>query len=87
MNCRFCKNPLEYELINLGMTPLANSYLSQKNLHNEEKYYPLSVMVCNKCFLVQLSEDATSPENIFSDYVYFSSYSQTWMNHSEDFSK
>ena len=87
MNCRFCKNLLEYELINLGMTPLANSYLSQKNLHNEEKYYPLSVMVCNKCFLVQLSEDATSPENIFSDYAYFSSYSKTWMNHSEDFSK
>ena len=87
MNCRFCKNLLEYELINLGMTPLANSYLSQKSLYNEEKYYPLSVMVCNKCFLVQLSEDATSPENIFSDYAYFSSYSKTWMNHSEDFSK
>ena len=39
MNCRFCNNPLEYELINLGMTPLANSYLSQKNLHNEEKNF------------------------------------------------
>ena len=85
MNCRFCKNLLEYELINLGMTPLANSYLSQKNLHNEEKYYPLSVMVCNKCFLVQLSEDATSPENIFSDYAYFSSYSKIWLKHAESY--
>ena len=87
MNCRFCEKPLVYELIDLGMSPLANSYLSQTNLQNEEKYYPLRVMVCEKCFLVQLSEDATSPENIFSDYVYFSSYSKTWMNHSEDFAK
>jgi len=87
MNCRFCKNPLEYELINLGMTPLANSYLSQKNLNNEEKFYPLRVMVCEKCFLVQLPEDATSPEKIFSDYAYFSSYSKIWMNHAENFSK
>ena len=87
MNCRFCENLLVHELIDLGMTPLANSYLSQTNLDNEEKYYPLRVMVCEKCFLVQLSEDVTSPKNIFSDYAYFSSYSKTWMNHSENFSK
>lgn len=82
MNCRFCKQEISTLFISLGSSPLANSYLSKEQLSKAEPFYPLDVYVCDKCFLVQLFE-FESPENIFSDYAYFSSYSQTWLKHAE----
>lgn len=82
MNCRFCNEELKTLFVSLGFSPLANSYLSKEQLFKAEPFYPLDVYVCDKCFLVQLFE-FESPENIFSDYAYFSSYSQTWLKHSQ----
>jgi len=82
MNCRFCNAELKTLFVSLGFSPLANSYLSKEQLSKAEPFYPLDVYVCDKCFLVQLFE-FESPENIFSDYAYFSSYSQTWLRHSQ----
>ncbi len=78
--CRFCNNELKFIFADLGMSPLANSYLSAENLHKMEPHYPLCAYVCEKCYLVQLAE-YQSPENIFSDYLYFSSYSESWLKH------
>jgi len=68
------------------MSPLANSYLKQEELQQVEPYYPLHVNVCKECYLVQLPE-FTPPENIFSDYAYFSSYSEQWLNHSKAYTE
>ncbi len=84
MNCRFCKQEIKTLFVSLGSSPLANSYLSKEQLSKAEPFYPLDVYVCDKCFLVQLFE-FESPENIFSDYAYFSSYSQTWLKHSQEY--
>jgi 2-polyprenyl-3-methyl-5-hydroxy-6-metoxy-1,4-benzoquinol methylase len=70
--------------VSLGSSPLANSYLTKEQLTKAEPFYPLDVYVCNKCFLVQLFE-FESAENIFSDYAYFSSYSDTWLKHSKTY--
>jgi 2-polyprenyl-3-methyl-5-hydroxy-6-metoxy-1,4-benzoquinol methylase len=64
------------------MSPLANSYLEAEQLHQMEPYYPLHVYVCEECYLVQLPE-YQSAENIFSDYAYFSSYSESWLEHAK----
>src|SRR4051794_12842770 len=64
------------------MSPLANSYLPAERDNAIEPFYPLHAMVCSRCFLVQLGE-FESPEHIFSDYAYFSSYSSTWLEHSQ----
>ncbi|HLF57598.1 MAG TPA: class I SAM-dependent methyltransferase [Thermoanaerobaculia bacterium] len=78
--CRFCSAPLELVLADLGSSPLANSYLAPDELDRAEKFYPLCVRVCERCWLCQLPE-AASPEEIFSDYAYFSSYSTSWVDH------
>ncbi len=78
--CRFCAEPLAHVMCDLGMSPLANSYVSFENSQNAEKSYPLKVWVCSKCLLAQL-ESFESPDTIFSDYLYFSSYSTSWVNH------
>jgi SAM-dependent methyltransferase len=78
--CRFCAAPLEDVFADLGMSPLANSYLSPERVNGMEPFYPLRALVCSKCFLVQLEEFET-PEQIFSDYAYFSSYSSSWLDH------
>lgn len=78
--CRFCDTPLEHVFADLGMTPLANSYLEKGQLLAMEPTYPLTAYVCAKCRLVQLPE-FESPEAIFGDYAYFSSYSDTWLEH------
>jgi SAM-dependent methyltransferase len=62
------------------MSPLANAYLGEEQLHRAESFYPLRAFVCAECFLVQL-EEFESPEEIFSDYAYFSSYSDSWLDH------
>jgi SAM-dependent methyltransferase len=79
--CRFCGTPLEATFADLGMSPLANSYLSPEQANAMEPFYPLHALVCSNCFLVQLAEYET-PDHIFSDYAYFSSYSTTWLEHS-----
>ncbi|MEG4938968.1 class I SAM-dependent methyltransferase [Microcoleus sp. F4-D5] len=82
--CRFCSHVLEHTFVNLGMSPLANSFLSQKHLNCAEKFYPLHTYVCGNCFLVQL-EEFESPDSIFSDYAYFSSYSDSWLRHAQKY--
>ena len=82
--CRFCGASLQRTFVDLGMSPLCESYPSAADLNRGEVYYPLHVYVCEKCFLVQL-EEFESPENIFSDYAYFSSYSDSWLKHCENY--
>jgi len=84
MNCRFCHQPLKQVFLDLGVTPLSNSFLTKEQLPNKEAFYPLKTYICDKCFLVQLDE-FESPEAIFSDYAYFSSYSTSWLNHCHDY--
>jgi SAM-dependent methyltransferase len=78
--CRFCASSLERTFVDLGSSPLCQSFLSADQLDQMEPFYPLSVYVCGSCFLVQLQE-YVAPENIFSDYLYFASYSDTWLAH------
>src|SRR4051812_17343943 len=78
--CRFCQFALSETFANLGMSPLSNSYLKRSQLQEMERFYPLHAYVCGSCFLVQLTEFET-PEQIFSDYAYFSSYSESWLEH------
>jgi SAM-dependent methyltransferase len=80
--CRFCGVRLEHVFADLGMSPLANSYVPAERAEAAEPFYPLRAFVCASCFLVQLDEFET-PENVFSDYAYFSSYSTTWLEHAE----
>jgi hypothetical protein len=82
--CRFCQAKLNQTLVNLGMSPLCESYLASEQLNSMEPFYPLHVYVCEECFLVQLDE-FVSPEDIFSEYAYFSSYSDSWLKHAEDY--
>ncbi len=86
MNCRFCDNQLSNIFIDLGNTPLANSFLTLDMLDKKEINFPLKALVCQKCFLVQVDE-FEKPQNIFSDYVYFSSYSTSWLDHVKVFSE
>lgn len=83
-NCRFCQTPLEHSFVDLGMSPPSNSYLNIEQLGSMELFYPLHAHVCSSCFLVQLDE-FESPDQIFSDYAYFSSYSQSWLDHAGDY--
>lgn len=84
--CRFCGAPVEAVFADLGMSPLANSYLPPQAANAMEPFYPLRALVCGECFLVQLEEFET-PEAIFSDYAYFSSYSSSWIDHSRRYSE
>jgi SAM-dependent methyltransferase len=80
--CRFCGATLRQTFVDLGMSPLCETYPAADDLNDGEAYYPLHVYVCERCFLVQL-EEYESPERIFSDYAYFSSYSDSWLQHCE----
>ena len=85
-SCRFCGTPLTHVFADLGVSPLANSYLSEDELGQMEPFYPLRALVCHECFLVQL-EDYETPDVIFSEYAYFSSYSTTWLDHSRRYAE
>jgi hypothetical protein len=78
--CRFCRRSLGEPFLDLGMTPLANRYPRPEQLRAMEPFYPLQVHHCAACSLVQL-EAFETPENIFTEYAYFSSYSQSWLEH------
>ena len=80
MRCRHCGSSVTVSFCDLGMSPLANSYVSVEQIDRAESFYPLHAYVCGECFLVQLQE-FESPEQIFSDYAYFSSYSDSWVAH------
>jgi len=84
--CRFCSTPLEHVFADLGMSPLANSYLTPEQEREMERFYPLRAYVCHRCLLVQLEQFET-PEGIFSDYAYFSSYSSTWLEHARRYAE
>ena len=78
--CRFCDSPLEHTFVNLGKSPLCESFLTAEQLNLMEPFYPLHAYVCAECFLVQLQEYVTG-EKIFTEYAYFSSYSDSWLDH------
>jgi SAM-dependent methyltransferase len=78
--CRFCRAPLTTSFVDLGMSPLCQTHISEDQLHEMEPFYPLHAYVCGQCHLVQLQE-FVSPQNIFSEYAYFSSYSSSWVAH------
>ncbi|MDH5497025.1 MAG: class I SAM-dependent methyltransferase, partial [Nitrospira sp.] len=80
--CRSCGTMLEKTFIDLGMSPLANSYIKPEQLNRMEPFYPLHVYVCEQCLLVQLEQFST-PHDMFSDYAYFSSFSDSWLAHAK----
>ena len=82
--CRFCKSPLKHTLVDLGMSPLCESYLAGDQLNQMEPFYPLHVYVCQNCYLAQL-EEYVSREDIFTEYAYFSSYSDSWLAHARQY--
>jgi len=82
--CRFCKSLSLHTFVDLGMSPLCESFLAADQLNQMEPFYPLHVYVCENCLLVQLQE-YVRPEDIFTEYAYFSSYSDTWLRHSKDY--
>ena len=84
MKCRFCENILKYSFVDLGTSPLSNSYLNEQDIQKMEPFFPLHVYICEACYLVQLPE-VQNHEYIFSDYAYFSSYSETWLKHARDY--
>jgi len=84
--CRACGACLEDVFVDLGNSPLSNAFLSADQLNQMEPYYPLRAYVCRCCFLVQL-EAFETPKNIFEEYAYFSSYSDTWLDHAHRFAK
>jgi SAM-dependent methyltransferase len=83
-SCRFCAAPLSVNLVDLGMSPLCESYLTADQVKAVEPFYPLHVFVCSQCYLAQLGE-YVRPEHIFSEYAYFSSYSDSWLKHSKKY--
>lgn len=86
-DCRFCGAPLQLCLVNLGETPLANSYLpNTSDATASERRYPLCAMVCEACWLVQLDHDAPADAIFDHDYAYLSSYSESWVAHAKDYS-
>ena len=84
MQCRACEQELNHTFVDLGASPLSNSYLAADGLEAMEPHYPLKVLLCTHCWLVQLGA-VIKPENIFSDYAYFSSFSETWLLHAKDY--
>lgn len=85
-SCRFCRAELKHSFLDLGTSPLCNEQVSPDRLNAMEPFYTLHVYVCDQCFLVQLDE-FVSPENIFSEYSYFSSFSDSWVKHAHDYAE
>ena len=84
LQCRFCSNPLTHTFCDLGMSPLSNSYVPLDRARQMEPFYPLHAWVCERCWLVQL-ESFESPQHIFGDYAYFSSFSDSWLAHARQY--
>jgi len=80
MQCRFCDTPLNHTFVDLGLSPLCESFVPADRVNDGEMFYPLHVFVCENCYLVQLDE-FVPPEDIFTEYAYFSSYADSWLEH------
>jgi 2-polyprenyl-3-methyl-5-hydroxy-6-metoxy-1,4-benzoquinol methylase len=87
MECRFCKHPVTTEFADLINSPASNSYLTKEQLNEPEVFYPLKVMVCDKCFLVQVDEYKKSEDIFNGDYAYFSSFSTSWLAHCKKYTE
>ncbi len=85
MKCRFCQSKLKHVFIDLFNSPASNSFLTNEQLNEPEQYYPLKVYTCHKCFLVQIDEYKKSDSIFDSSYVYFSSYSRSWLQHANNY--
>ncbi len=84
LTCRYCGAPLRRTFVDLGMSPPCQTHIAVEQLNQMERFYPLHAFVCESCFLVQLGEYVT-PEEIFTEYAYFSSYSDSWLKHAKDY--
>lgn len=87
MNCRFCKTPVNVQFADLVNSPASNSYLTYEQLNEPEVFYPLKVLVCKSCFLVQVDEYKKSSDIFNSDYAYFSSFSTSWLAHCKKYTE
>lgn len=87
MQCRFCKTELTHDFIDLVNSPASNSFLTAEQLNEPETFYPLKVYTCHKCFLVQVDEYKKSDAIFDSNYVYFSSYSTSWLKHAKAYTE
>ena len=87
MKCRFCHSELKDVFVDFGHAPLSNSFLTKGQLDCPEKYYPLKIYVCNECYLVQTGEEKKSEEIFNEGYIYYSSFSQSWLKHAENYVK
>lgn len=85
MECRFCKKELEHVFIDLINSPASNSFLTSEQLNEPEVFYPLKVYTCSTCFLVQIDEYKKSDTIFNGDYVYYSSYSASWLAHAKKY--
>ncbi len=83
MKCRHCGSDLNLSLVDLASAPPSNSYLTERTLHSPEKWFPLRVLVCEQCWLVQTEDFAQADELFDADYAYFSGFSTSWLAHSE----
>jgi SAM-dependent methyltransferase len=86
VKCRFCGEIVQATLVDLGMSPFCQTHIEQHQLNHMEPFYPLHARVCGRCFLVQLEEYVT-PDNIFSEYAYFSSYADSWVEHARKYTE
>ena len=86
LKCRFCGEPLAHTFVDLGMSPLCESYVSPEQLNKMEAFYPLHAFVCERCLLVQVGEFVAA-EEIFEEYAYFSSYSDSWVAHAKRYTE
>ncbi|MGI9545195.1 MAG: methyltransferase domain-containing protein, partial [Cyclobacteriaceae bacterium] len=84
-HCRFCKASLTQSVVDLGMSPLCQKHVTPQLLHAAETFYPLHAFVCNQCWLMQLEEFAAPAEIFADDYAYFSSYSDSWLEHARQY--
>ena len=87
MNCRHCGTPLRHTFVDLGFAPPSNAYLTEADLSKPEKYYPLRVMVCDQCWLVQTEDYADADEFFSADYAYFSSTTTGWLAHAKRYAE
>ena len=85
MNCRFCNEPLHNKFVDLINCPPSNSFLTLEQLNEAEPYYPLTIYACSKCYLVQVDEYKKAKDIFNEDYVYFASYSTSWVEHAKNY--
>lgn len=83
--CRSCRAPLTRTMVDLGMSPVSNAFVPPEKASEPEVFYPLKALVCERCWLVQLQDYGTRETHFHADYAYFSSFSQSWLRHAEDY--